>query len=43
MKISLKPNAISQKVTGARRVPLRYEAGVDNVVEDLKQKSYCPS
>lgn len=38
MKISLKPNVIPQKVTGARRVPLRYEAGVDKVGEDLINK-----
>ena len=35
MKISLKPNAIPQKVTGARQVQLRYKAGANNVVEDL--------
>ena len=32
MRISLKPNAIPKKVTGARRVPLRYEEGADSVV-----------
>ena len=38
MWISLKPNAIPKKVTGARRVPLRYEAGADSVVQDLMNK-----
>ena len=38
MKISLKPNAIPKKVTGARHVPLRYEEGADTVVQDLMNK-----
>ena len=38
MCISLKPNAIPKKVTGARRVPLRYEEGADAVVQDLMNK-----
>ena len=38
MQISLKPNAIPKKVTGARRVPLRYEDGADSVVQDLMSK-----
>ena len=38
MHISLKPNAIPKKVTGARRVPPRYEEGADAVVQDLINK-----
>ena len=38
MGISLKPNAIPKKVTGARRVPLRYEDGAYTVVQDLTNK-----
>ena len=38
MRISLKPNVIHQKVTGARRVPLRYKEGADAVVQDLLNK-----
>ena len=38
MGISLKANAIPKKVTGARRVPLRYEDGADTVVQDLMNK-----
>ena len=38
MRISLKPNAISKKVTGVRRVPLHYEEGADSVVQDLMIK-----
>ena len=37
-RISLKPNAIPKKVTGTRRVPLRYEEGADTVVQDLMNK-----
>ena len=40
MRISLKPNAIPKKVTGARRVPLRYEEGADSVVQDLMNKKF---
>ena len=38
MRISLKPNAIPKKVTGARRVPVRHEEGADTVVQVLMNK-----
>ena len=38
MRKSLKPNAIPKKVTGARRVPLRFKEGADTVVQDLMNK-----
>ena len=38
MKISQKPKAIPQKVTGAQRIPLRYDTGGDSMVEDLINK-----
>ena len=38
MRLSLKPNAIPKKVTGARQVPLQYEEGADFVVQDLMNK-----
>ena len=38
MRISLKPNAIPKKVTGARRVPLRYKEGADSIVQNLMNK-----
>ena len=38
MQISLKPNAIPKKITGARQVPLQYEKGADSVVQDLMNK-----
>ena len=38
MQISLKLNTIPKKVTGARRVPIRYKEGADSVVQDLINK-----
>ena len=38
MRISLKPNTVAKKVTGARRVPLQYEKGADSVVQNLNKK-----